>query len=100
VQGTSIRKLLADPRADWNTPALTTHGFQNHAVRSDRWRYIRYRDGGEELYDHNNDPYEWTNLSSRVEFRAVKADLAKYLPTVNKADTNPRKTGVEGAEPQ
>jgi arylsulfatase A-like enzyme len=100
VQGTSIRKLLADPRADWNTPALTTHGFQNHAVRSDRWRYIRYRDGGEELYDHSNDPYEWTNLSSRAEFKTVKADLGKYLPTLNKADTNPRKVGVEGAEPQ
>ena len=50
LQGVSIKPLLADPNAEWTRPAMTTFGPGNHAVRSDRWRYIRYADGGEELY--------------------------------------------------
>jgi arylsulfatase A-like enzyme len=83
VEGRSIKALLAKPDAEWTMPALTTHGFSNHAVRTERWRYIRYEDGGEELYDHRNDPYEWTNLASRVEFASVKSDLAKSFPSKN-----------------
>ena len=37
-------------------------GNKNFAVRSRNWRYIRYENGMEELYDHSNDPYEFTNL--------------------------------------
>jgi len=29
------------------------------------WRYIRYEDGSEELYDHRVDPDEWTNLANK-----------------------------------
>ena len=35
----------------------------DHAVRTERWRYIRYADGSEELYDHDRDPDEWTNVA-------------------------------------
>ena len=59
VQGLTLRPLLGDPTADWKSPALTTHGRGNHGVRDARWRYIRYRDGSEELYDHRTDPMEW-----------------------------------------
>ena len=41
----AIDPLLADPKARWSDPAITTHGFNNHAVRSEQWRYIRYSDG-------------------------------------------------------
>jgi arylsulfatase A-like enzyme len=84
VEGQSIRALLARPDAPWDDPALTTHGFNNHAVRSERWRYIRYADGGEELYDHPVDPYEWTNLASQASSPQIKQDLAKTLPKENK----------------
>ncbi|MBI1901612.1 MAG: sulfatase [Planctomycetia bacterium] len=84
VEGQSIRSLLADPQAKWDKPAVTTHGYQNHAVRSERWRYIRYADGGEELYDHSQDPYEWTNLAGSAELESVKKDLARWLPKENK----------------
>ena len=86
VEGQSIRRLLRDPKAKWTTPALTTYRFNNHTVRSEDWRYIRYQDGGEELYDEKNDRYEWTNLASKVEHAGLKAELAKYLPTVNRPD--------------
>ena len=83
VEGISISNLLNSPHAEFTRPALTTHGFANHAVRSARWRYIRYADGGEELYDHGHDPYEWTNVASRAEFVDVKSELAGFFPPTN-----------------
>lgn len=99
VEGTSIVPLLRDPKAAWNKPAITTHGFKNHAVRTEQWRYIRYADGGEELYDEKNDPYEWTNLAGKVEFAATKAELAKWLPA-HDAPHKGRGTADEGDDPQ
>ena len=84
VEGVSIKSLLANPNAKWTTPALTTHGFQNHAVRNERWRYIHYEKGGEELYDETKDPYEWTNLASDKKHDKLKAEMAKVFPKVNK----------------
>lgn len=85
VEGPSIVSVLRDPKAAWSLPAITTHGFENHTVRTEQWRYIRYADGGEELYDEVKDPYEWTNLAGKGgEMEAVKQQLAKSLPTVNK----------------
>jgi len=98
VQGVSLRPLLANPSAPWDRPAITTHGFGNHTVRTERWRYIRYADGGEELYDHQNDPLEWRNLAGQSRFDSVKAELAQWLPTENRppaskdAKTKKRKT--------
>ena len=83
VEGRGMISLLRDPAADWDGVAVTTFGQNNHAVRSDRWRYIRYADGSQELYDHRNDPYEWTNLATREEFAGQCAELAKRLPVKN-----------------
>ncbi|GMW03237.1 MAG: iduronate-2-sulfatase [Candidatus Hydrogenedentota bacterium] len=83
LEGQSIVPLLRDPAAYWQRPAVTTYGQNNHAVRNERWRYIRYADGGEELYDHSNDPLEWTNLAGRVELTDLKKEMAKWMPSVN-----------------
>ena len=53
VEGTSLVPLIIDQDAPWEHVALSTFGYMNHAVRSDRYRYIRYYDGSEELYDHS-----------------------------------------------
>lgn len=83
VEGKSILPLLRDPMAPWDRPALTTHGYNNHAVRSERWRYIRYADGSEELYDHEQDPYEWDNLAAVPSLLPVKEELARWMPARN-----------------
>ena len=85
VEGRSIVPLLQNPKATWEHPALTTHGFQNHAVRSEGWRYIRYEDGSEELYDENKDPYEWNNLAGNTMFRSQMDIMKSYLPVKNAA---------------
>jgi arylsulfatase A-like enzyme len=84
IEGVSLKPLLADPQAAWDRPALTTHGYQNHAIRTEKWRYIRYADGSEELYDHMKDPYEWANLARKPELEDVKRQLAQHLPKANK----------------
>ena len=86
VQGRRFRSLLADSKSAWDQPAITTYLYRNHTIRAEGWRYIRYEDGGEELYDERDDPNEWKNLANKPEFAARKAELAKWLPKVNQAD--------------
>ena len=61
-------------------PAITSWGRGNYAVRSENWRYIRYFDGTEELYSHDNDANEWYNLANNPDFTSQKNELEKYLP--------------------
>ena len=91
VDGFSAVSLLRDPTASWKHPALTTHGYKNHAVRMGTHRFIQYADGSEELYDHTNDPYEWTNLAAKPESLTVLKQLREYLPRQNAKP--PRKKG-------
>jgi arylsulfatase A-like enzyme len=80
IQGESIRRLLENPTEPWDKPALMTYRYKNHAVRNEGWRYIRYENGGEELYHNTDDPYEWTNLAQKPQYAARKAELARWLP--------------------
>jgi arylsulfatase A-like enzyme len=90
VEGEDLKPLLANPEATWGQPALTTYMFNNHGIRSEKWRYIRYNDGSEELYDEEKDPMEWTNLAGKPELATVKAELARFMPTANTPDAGPR----------
>lgn len=89
VEGSDISSLLKDPAADWDQPALTTFHKDNHSFRSQRWRYIRYADGSEELYDHESDPNEWNNLASSAEYTPIKMLFLDSVPEVN-VDELPR----------
>ncbi|HJO09032.1 MAG TPA: sulfatase-like hydrolase/transferase, partial [Verrucomicrobiota bacterium] len=83
LEGRSLAQHLAEPNAKTRHVAVTTQGKGNHAVRSGRYRYIHYADGGEELYDHKADPHEWSNLAGTIALAKVKLRLAKHLPVVN-----------------
>ena len=80
LDGLSLGPQLRNAAAPRERPALTTHNPGNHAVRDERWRYIRYADGSEELYDMVNDPNEWTNVAADPRWTAVKKDLARWMP--------------------
>jgi arylsulfatase A-like enzyme len=98
LEGASLAPLLHDPAAPWDRPAVTTYHRNNHAVRSERWRYIRYSDGLEELYDEASDPLEWNNLAGRKEYAEVQTELARWLPSVNAPDSV-RERGVREEAP-
>jgi hypothetical protein len=91
-----LRPLLENPERQWDKPALTTYGRGNHAVRNERWSYIRYHDGGEELYDRRQDPQEWINLAGNTGTAAIKKEMQKWLPA-NEAPGETIPTGVPDA---
>ena len=74
LEGRSILPLLQDPSATRDL-AFLSYGPENTAAQSERYRYLRYEDGSEELYDHQKDPHEWTNLSNIPEFQTVKKKM-------------------------
>lgn len=82
-EGQSLVPLLDDPFAEGFEASVTTHGYGNHSVRTERWRYTRYEDGSEELYDHLEDANEWRNLASLAAYREVIEQLSQHLPKSN-----------------
>lgn len=83
LEGHSLAPLCRDAKAPRPWPAISTHNQGNHAVRTERWRYIRYADGSEELYDIVADAQEWTNLAGQAEYAPVCRELATWLPKVD-----------------
>lgn len=91
-EGHSLQALLKNPQADWPHIARSSFGPGNVAIISERYRYIHYKDGSEELYDRKVDPNEWTNLAASPEKRSVlrrhSARLPKeYQPVLGKNST-------------
>ncbi len=70
LDGLSLTPLLREPTMVTNRKITTTFDPGNISARSERWRYIRYEDGSEELYDHKTDPHEWTNLAKCPEHQS------------------------------
>ena len=75
VWGHDLAPLLKDPDTVWDKPVLMTYGEGNHSLRTNRWRYIRYRDGGKELYDMQADPFEYTNLAGKPEYKSIEHEM-------------------------
>lgn len=86
VEGNDLSPLLNNPNRKWKFPAITTEGRNNHSIRTERWRYIRYADGSEELYDHESDEMEWKNLAEDAQYKNVLQELAAWLPQTNATD--------------
>ena len=84
LDGQSLAPLLRDPAAKREATVIT-YLPGNHAVRTERWRYIRYRDGGEELYDCVADPNEFRNVAGDSQYGALKRELAALMPKTSAA---------------
>jgi iduronate 2-sulfatase len=80
LEGTSLLPLLEDPSYRRREPVITTWYYNNHAARSLNFRYIRYRDGSEELYDHRPDPNEQQNIAGDPERASIKEKLGAAMP--------------------
>jgi uncharacterized sulfatase len=80
LAGVSLRPLLEDPKHAWNRAAFTQvqrRGFPGRSARTERWRYSEWDHGrkGAELYDHQSDPREFTNLAKHPKYAPVVAEM-------------------------
>lgn len=102
LEGIDIVPLLKNPKLPWDHPSVTTYGKGNHAVRTERWRYIQYNDKTEELYNHDADPNEWKNLALDPKYAETKKKLANWLPKINaepsRADSVMMRRRLQSAE--
>jgi len=83
LEGHSLVPQLKDASTPRPWPAITTHNHDNHTIRTENWRYIRYADGSQELYDLRQDPNEWHNLANDPAYTNILADHALWLPKTN-----------------
>ena len=95
MHGRSLVPLLkgeeADPRKSFlieyfsDTVFPRVHQMGYRAVRTGRWKYIRYTEleGMDELYDLKNDPYEMKNLikepGAQEALGRLKGELGRLL---------------------
>ncbi len=81
LDGVDLSPLLKKPaRKKWKRPVVMAHGPGSVAVRDEQYRYIRYADGTEELFDHATDRYEFFNLADLAAYSKVKKKLSKHFP--------------------
>lgn len=80
LDGRSLLPLVEKPDAKWPYAALTAIGRGTFSVRNAKWRYIRYFDGSEELYNLKNDPDEWINRIADPQYAKIASRLSKQIP--------------------
>ena len=100
TEGHSLRPLVENPRAEWKhaafsqvtrggrsgtlaRPADGSEKIMGRSVRTERWRYTEWDEAraGAELYDHERDPHEMTNLAGVARFRQLEAEMRVLLRT-------------------
>ncbi|WP_179950077.1 sulfatase [Lutibacter citreus] len=91
LDGESLVPLLKKPTLKTNRSIVTTQRKNNHAVRSDNWRYIRYQDGSEELYNQKKDPKNFVNLAGQIQYKKIIEKMKESLPKTE-ANSDPLKS--------
>jgi uncharacterized sulfatase len=85
MEGQSFRPLLKNPQLPWKKSAYTIaqrgKGRFGRSIRTERYRYTEWDGGkeGVELYDHETDPHEWTNLARDPKASGKVEELKKLL---------------------
>jgi N-acetylglucosamine-6-sulfatase len=86
MQGRSLLPLLGDPQAPWRDAFLYRYFFEApyvtptlEAVRTDRYKLVRYAHGETELFDLLDDPDEHRNLATNESRPEWATDLERRL---------------------
>ncbi|MDB4297666.1 sulfatase [Flavobacteriaceae bacterium] len=95
-EGTSLSMVLKGKQTK-KDPVLVSYGKGNHAIKGEKFTYIKYNDGSEELYDNIEDPYQWNNIANKNIVAAVKNGLKAFLPKHNAAN-QPKNNGSTNIE--
>jgi len=80
LDGESLTPWMQQPNLPRETPAITMMGRGNYAIRDKQWRYIRYFDGGEELYHTRVDRDEIKNLVNNPKHAETLQRLRAFIP--------------------
>jgi arylsulfatase A-like enzyme len=83
LAGKSLRPVLEDATREHTGAAYTlvSRGPKKfgQSVRTTRWRFTQWSDGATELYDHDVDPEEIHDVSSKLEHEATITEMKKRL---------------------
>ena len=80
LEAISMKPLLADPKRLWKRCAFTSRSKGQRSLRTERWRYTEWGSPDKaELYDHDADPGELTNLAKDPKHTDTVAELSKLL---------------------
>ena len=85
LEGQSLVPLLENPGRTWKSAAFSVvtapHGIKGQAAVTDRYRYVRWTGPhpDEELFDHQSDPREYTNLARKPEHAATLQRMRAVL---------------------
>ena len=87
---TQVTRGAVGPRAAQN-PNAKDKSFLGYSLRTPRWRYTEWDEGnqGRELYDHDNDPLEQTNLATKPEFAKTVGELSVQIRSAAKSTFPP-----------
>ena len=79
-EGRSLVPLIKGESPEWRHAISTTYAKDSYSLRSRTFRYLRFPNGAEELYDHQNDPQEWDNLANDTEYVEILTKFRRQLP--------------------
>jgi arylsulfatase A-like enzyme len=80
LEGKSLKAVVAGQQEKVRDYNISTLGRASYALRIEHWKFIRYYDGSEELYDLSKDAHEWHNLAKVSAYQSQLANYRKLLP--------------------
>ena len=94
LDGSSLLPVLKGNDKYKRAPVISTWGRKNHAVIGEDYYYISYRNGSEELYNMDDDMYQWRNLANDKAYRNIIDSLSYFFPKVNAEAMSARPYGA------
>lgn len=81
VEGRSVVPLLQNPDdKNWNWPILMSFN-SIHVLKNNAYRFVSNGDRSQ-FYDMTADPYEWTNLYTKTEYKPLIAKMQLQLDSI------------------